>query len=468
MLKNFKITKLFGFRTVDISFDENIKILIGENGLGKTTVLNSIYYVLSQKYNKLSKIDFEEIELKFKNGKEVSFSKLELNNYLDFQRKPIRRSRLPTSLLRDINLSYLRENMLSNEASDTFETDTKKFIENYISKNTQHKPHPILISEIYRLITEYKDEDNAIFSKFKILNKIVEELNFSILYFPTYRRVEEDLKNLDSNIRKIQKILPDGNVYYEEIEEDADIDIGDDTLIHFGMEDVERRIRNVENEINKLTISGFSKLTGEMLSQLLKGFPNIEDKAISELDENTVKIILHRVGESLPEIDRNTIIGLLENKEDLKEKKELVYFIYKLIDIYEQHKHLDDAVKNFKDTCNKYLSDKYFYYNESSVTIEIYRNNTKETVSLSKLSSGEKQIVSLFSKIYLESNKNIIVLFDEPELSLSIEWQKQLLPDVLESHKCDFLLSVTHSPFIFKNDLEKYAIGMSVYVTEED
>ena len=71
----------------------------------------------------------------------------------------------------------------------------------------------------------------------------------------------------------------------------------------------------------------------------------------------------------------------------------------------------------------------------------------------------------MFSKIYLsDANKKFIVLFDEPELSLSMTWQKQLLPDVVNSGKCEFLLAVTHSPFIFDNELDQYAISLGEYM----
>lgn len=49
------------------------------------------------------------------------------------------------------------------------------------------------------------------------------------------------------------------------------------------------------------------------------------------------------------------------------------------------------------------------------------------------LSSGEKQIISVFSKLYLEDNKKYIILFDEPELSLSIKWQAKFLPDIMDT-----------------------------------
>ena len=184
------------------------------------------------------------------------------------------------------------------------------------------------------------------------------------------------------------------------------------------------------------------------------------------MDVQAGKIILDRVGNSLSTTDKDNIKGLLESKESLKEKKELVYFISKLIGIYNEHKHLDDNLNTFKDICNRYLADKEFRYDESSIDLDIYRINTKERVELNKLSSGEKQIISILTKIYLEKSNNLIILFDEPELSLSLPWQKLLLPDIMNSKKCKFLLAVTHSPFIFDNELEKYAIGINIYMDD--
>ena len=106
------------------------------------------------------------------------------------------------------------------------------------------------------------------------------------------------------------------------------------------------------------------------------------------------------------------------------------------------------------------------FYDESKIDIYIKSDITGQKIHLSKLSSGEKQIISMFSKIYLSSSKKrFMVLFDEPELSLSMKWQKILLPDIMNSGKCDFLLAVTHSPFIFDNELDKYAVGLNEYVT---
>ena len=121
-------------------------------------------------------------------------------------------------------------------------------------------------------------------------------------------------------------------------------------------------------------------------------------------------------------------------------------------------------IKIFRDVCNKYLVNKEIFYDESNISIYIKSKITEEKIDLKNLSSGEKQIISIFSRIYLSSEeKRFLVLFDEPELSLSMLWQKELLPDIVNSNKCNFLLAVTHSPFIFDNELDRYAVGLNEY-----
>lgn len=456
MIKKFKIIGLFGFRNVDIDFQENIKILIGENGFGKTTVLNSLYYLLNNKYEKLSKIEFEEITISFTSGKQFIFSKFDLEKYLK-ELESNNRKKLPLSfigILQQYDLSFL-------EKYDEFNDEAYTQIHHFIRKNRIRRSD-LSIRIMSQYIFKYA-KNRITFNIFEEFEIFKSKLDFKLIYLPTYRRVEEDLNNLGNFKEKFTDYRNDIR-YIREIEEEKEIT--DDTLIHFGMEDVREKVIEIEREIEKSTISGFSKLTGEMLSQFLRGFPTIANQLIDDLDVQAGKIILDRVGNSLSKSDKENINRLLESKESLKEKTELVYFINKLIGIYNEHKHLDDKLKIFKDICNKYLVDKEFRYDESSIDLDIYRMNTNERVELNKLSSGEKQIISILTKIYLEKSDNLMILFDEPELSLSLPWQKLLLPDIVNSKKCTFLLAVTHSPFIFDNELEKYAIGINIYMDD--
>lgn len=174
-----------------------------------------------------------------------------------------------------------------------------------------------------------------------------------------------------------------------------------------------------------------------------------------------MKIVLDRLGAQISEKDKKIILLLVSTNEIYNSGyQNLRDLIYELIRNYNQLKVYDEKIMRFKDTCNRYLNDKKFIYNQSDITLKILSEKSSNIIELSMLSSGEKQIVSLFSKLYLESDNKCILLIDEPELSISMQWQKMLLPDIMRSGNCKLLLTVTHSPFIFDNEFDNDAKDM--------
>jgi len=457
-IQKFAINNLFGYQNVDLKFENNIMILMGENGLGKTSILNSLYFTLTQKWRKLDKINFGSIELILDNIV-FNFNKEQLSAFLENSnsKRGARYKNLKSEILSMININELNE-FISQRKNE--KTDRHRIIFDYVRKNRVinklNAPTGLVIELVDRLS---KQPDLTSIENLEDYLENNDDLN--ILYFPTYRRVEEELHNLGKLTRIHRDEVPE--LYWDDDEREENDELEDETLIQFGMEDVELRIRNIIAKINDSSIKGFAKVTGEMLHQLQEGFPKLTEEEILNINSNNVEIILNRVKNNLSEEDRDNILRLLDTKE-LLQKKELAYFLTKLEDIYVQQRDLDNSIKDFEKVCNQYLVGKEFYFDESSVTLNIYNYLTEEKVELNQLSSGEKQIVSLFSKLYLEELDNQLIFFDEPELSLSIKWQKQLLPHVLDSGKCDFLLAVTHSPFIFNNNLEGFAIGMNTFI----
>ncbi len=59
--------------------------------------------------------------------------------------------------------------------------------------------------------------------------------------------------------------------------------------------------------------------------------------------------------------------------------------------------------------------------------------------------------------------QKFFVLIDEPELSLSVPWQRRFLADIRNSEFCSGLVAVTHSPFIYDNDLRRFAHGLGEF-----
>lgn len=459
-LQNFKIKKLFGHQDVDLHFNNNVLILMGENGLGKTSILNSLYFTLTKKWKKLLKINFETISLEIDNN-QFTFTKLQVSTYLENSnnKKNLRYKNLRSEITKILKIDDL--NMFISNRKDE-NVDRHRIIYEYVRKNklaTELNNPPIgLMIDLIEQISRQPD-----FTSLENLVAFLDtEFSTEIIYFPTYRRVEEELHNL-GKLRRIQNDELHSFPWEDDDEREETEDLEDETLIQFGMEDVEERIKKIISKINDSSIKGFAKVTGEMLHQLQEGFPKLTKEEILNINRTNIEIILNRVKNNLSEADRENILRLLDSKE-LLTKPELAYFLTKLEDIYLRQRELDNSIKDFEKVTNQYLVGKKMIFDESSVTLNIHNIKTSEKVELNQLSSGEKQIISLFSKIYLEDLNDLMIFFDEPELSLSIKWQKQLLPHVMESEKCQFLLAVTHSPFIFSNELENYAIGMNVFI----
>ncbi len=111
------------------------------------------------------------------------------------------------------------------------------------------------------------------------------------------------------------------------------------------------------------------------------------------------------------------------------------------------------------------LSRKILRYNAIHITGRVVREETtdgitlgeeddgvtvgeaKDAISSDKLSSGEKQMLSFLC--YNAFHNNMPIFIDEPELSLHIDWQRLLLPTLLDQSTGNQFFIATHSPFIF-------------------
>jgi predicted ATPase len=447
-LKSFSINGLFGFKNVKIPFDKEATILIAENGSGKTTILNALYYTISCKFHKLNTIDFISISLVFASGVSVEINKNDLKS--SYQSDISEFISLLRPFLPSREIEVLRREARKSSSQEMVRRRLQDLVDKY-GAQIPPRYYDILEEIDIRFRSEQGEDKRSRIDK--VRTTIQKNLTESILYFPTYRRIEEDLKSLG---------------YEEEKYERLSFGEGEGKLIQFGMDDVIGKFDEIKTAIKNSALNLFSKVTGEILTQFIEGI-DITQEMRDSIQPDTLNIVLSRVGEkNISRSDRKRIEELVSSGEiNSPQNDQLVYFLSKLVGLYEQQKEKDDSINQFASICNEYLSKKRIIYDETNVDISIIQTRNNCQIDIRNLSSGEKQIISLFSKIYLESSEEFILLFDEPELSLSIEWQKLLLPDILKSGKCRLLLAVTHSPFIFDNELDLNANDLDIYVREE-
>ena len=76
-----------------------------------------------------------------------------------------------------------------------------------------------------------------------------------------------------------------------------------------------------------------------------------------------------------------------------------------------------------------------------------------------QLSSGEKQMLAILLTVLVEDDQPYVLFMDEPEVSLHIEWQKQLIDLIVELNPHVQIILTTHSPAVVMN-------GWADHVTE--
>jgi len=115
---------------------------------------------------------------------------------------------------------------------------------------------------------------------------------------------------------------------------------------------------------------------------------------------------------------------------------------------------LDDIATRINlllETINrKYKHKKLSVNREKGLVI---KGDSGEELGLDALSSGEQHELVLLYDLLFKVSENTLIMIDEPELSLHVDWQQQFLDDLLaiiENRKFDVLIA-THSPYIVED-----------------
>lgn len=74
-----------------------------------------------------------------------------------------------------------------------------------------------------------------------------------------------------------------------------------------------------------------------------------------------------------------------------------------------------------------------------------------ELLDLKLLSSGEKQMLTILMTVLLEDDDYTVLLMDEPEVSLHLEWQQVLISTIQQLNPNAQIILSTHSPAIIMN-----------------
>ena len=115
----------------------------------------------------------------------------------------------------------------------------------------------------------------------------------------------------------------------------------------------------------------------------------------------------------------------------------------------DQAARINERIQMFYDTVNR-----LFAKTEKTIEIDPHTNRLifidhGEIIPLYKLSSGEKQLLIILLRVFLMEEQPYILLMDEPEISLHIEWQYRLFEEIRNLNPNCQIITSTHSPSLF-------------------
>ena len=293
-------------------------------------------------------------------------------------------------------------------------------------------------------------------------------LDATVLYLPTYRRIEHDINTV---LSRFDDRTPSDRPRTA-LRERRNHDPAFVELVEFGMTDVENAIAAIRADLDQFAREHLNNLTFGYLDDIIaQKDKSIDLTPILAAPPNTIESILARLQEPILSPSNkerlSTIISDVQagNIPNVR-TKQICYYFTKLMTFHRDLEARESKLTRFCDACNRYLTDKRLRYSSSESAFTITPSDsdgTSRTIELKDLSSGEKQIVSIFCQLYLSERANYFVVIDEPELSLSVPWQRKFLVDIRNGAFCSGLVAATHSPFIYENSLSKYARALGEF-----
>ncbi len=118
-------------------------------------------------------------------------------------------------------------------------------------------------------------------------------------------------------------------------------------------------------------------------------------------------------------------------------------------DAAEQAQRYSEPKRKFQNIIDRLFADtgKTIIRTEN----EIRFSQIGETLVPYQLSSGEKQMLAILLTVLVEDNQSYVLFMDEPEVSLHVEWQKQLIDLILDLNPNVQIILTTHSPAVIMN-----------------
>lgn len=416
-LHSVTINGLWKRLKAECTFTHDVTIVIGRNGTGKTTFMNILHAILAVELDGINDNDFSSVEIKLKEKNKIKTIKV-----------------------------TKRDEALSGTPSYEYQISNKKYHVHaigderrfpYIIKRRYQQEAEILKGELNKLValsslSVYRlrsGEDLEIrdVSGSKFINPVDYRLNQLLSNLTKYQL---DLTQKAREVAlNLQKEVLASILYSKEDSEDRHF------KLQFNKEDERRNLVSAYTQLNAVDNEIKKKINYHV---------DTIDKTIQQINSK-------RGSDDHISID-------LSSLEALRKTQRIIAMSLKAED---KTRDIFSPIELFLGTLHEFIIDKKFTFNGGEISI----NNSHGKISHHNLSSGEKQLLILFIETLLQQSQTYVYLTDEPELSLHIAWQKNIIPAIKKLNPNAQIIAATHSPEVASKyrgsifDMEKLVHG---------
>jgi predicted ATP-binding protein involved in virulence len=433
-LSKVSVKNLFGIfnHEIKVNNERGITIVIGENGLGKTVLLEMIESFFNSKFYYFNSISFEELIFEFED--EVTWVIKKEVNEKNGENLIIQQTDLP-------------------EDEGKFPIQISNFEPQNIQKYAIYLGRTLSFIKRTSPYQWVNVDTGDRYTAQSLVEKYGQELQFD-------------------NNRDDMVLTVDAPPWYQDKFEKMNV-ILIETQRVIVLEEPDQApietVRKYSRELSQLIKATLAEST-ELSSKLDRTYPN---RLVRELKQRKTNVSDEDLNDRLSELEEKRrlmdVVGLMETEKDsnlltVDRPEEVVKDVLMLYikDSFEKLSIFDDISLKIelllKIINNRFKHKKLFVNKETGFlfrsTVIKDKNNNYKFIPIEKLSSGEKNELILFYRLIFKTDSNSLILIDEPEISLHISWQNKFISDLNEIHKLNKLdiLIATHSPDIIANN----------------
>ncbi|EMF8143826.1 AAA family ATPase [Serratia marcescens] len=377
------------------SFNDDVNIIIGRNGTGKTTFMNILHSILSLDFDGINNNDFNSAEIKLKDGRKSKTIKI---NKIENETTPFSKIQYQLSS-KKYNLRVMN-------------TDDRRFPLHYRRRVQEESEE--LRSELEKLVAL------SSLSVYRLRNS--DDLEVRDKYGTRF------INPVDYKLSELMQELTKYQLELSQQARDIALELQKEVLasILYSKEDIDDKAYNIDFDKEKEKqnlLSAYTQLNAidyNIRRKINFHVDNI-DNTISKLKQDKKKVIDIRSIEALRKTQKIIKMSLTS-----KDKTSQVFA----------------PIEQFLSILKEFVTDKTFEF----LGGELFIKNSHGPIKQESLSSGEKQLLILFIETLLQREQQYIFITDEPELSLHIQWQRNIIPAIKKLNPNAQIIAATHSP----------------------